>query len=140
MLIVCGIMIGYICSAVTEFVVTFADDSNIVNLHNWSMGSFSGIGMDEAGVMSAVVLAAMVPTFLLSKQIGAYQLGEAYARNSGVNIRWFRLAVILLSSLAPPPALRRSRGQCPSWGLAVPHVVKRMLGTANPRVITRRRS
>ena len=66
MLIVCGIMIGYICSAVTEFVVTFADDSNIVNLHNWSMGSFSGIGMDEAGVMSAVVLAAMVPTFLLS--------------------------------------------------------------------------
>ena len=71
MLIVCGIMIGYICSAVTEFVVTFADDSNIVNLHNWSMGSFSGIGMDEAGVMSAVVLAAMVPTFLLSKQIGA---------------------------------------------------------------------
>ena len=58
MLIVCGIMIGYICSAVTEFVVTFADDSNIVNLHNWSMGSFSGIGMDEAGVMSAVVLAA----------------------------------------------------------------------------------
>lgn len=99
MLIVCGIMIGYICSAITEFVVTFADDSNIVNLHNWSMGSFSGIGMDQAAVMSAVVFAAMIPTFLLSKQIGAYQLGEAYARNSGVNIRWFRLAVILLSSL-----------------------------------------
>ena len=42
-LIVCGVMVGYICSAVTEFLVTFADDSNIVNLHNWSMGSFSGI-------------------------------------------------------------------------------------------------
>ena len=40
LLIVCGVMIGYICSAVTEFVVTFADDANIVNLHNWSMGSF----------------------------------------------------------------------------------------------------
>lgn len=43
MLIVCGIMIGYICSAVTDFCVTFADDSDIVNLHNWSMGSFSGM-------------------------------------------------------------------------------------------------
>ncbi|MBR7088622.1 MAG: iron chelate uptake ABC transporter family permease subunit, partial [Mogibacterium sp.] len=40
-LIVCGVMVGYICSAITEFLVTFADDSNIVNLHNWSMGSFS---------------------------------------------------------------------------------------------------
>ena len=134
MLIVCGIMIGYICSAVTEFVVTFADDSNIVNLHNWSMGSFSGIGMDEAGVMSAVVLAAMVPTFLLSKQIGAYQLGEAYARNSGVNIRWFRLAVILLSSLLSA-CVTAFAGPVSFVGIAVPHIVKRMLGTAKPRVI-----
>lgn len=39
-LVICGIMIGYICSAVTDIVVTFAQDSNIVNLHNWSMGSF----------------------------------------------------------------------------------------------------
>ena len=42
-LVICGVMIGYICSAVTDFAVTFADDANIVNLHNWSMGSFSGI-------------------------------------------------------------------------------------------------
>ena len=44
LLVICGVMIGYICSAVTDFVITFADDSNIVNLHSWSMGSFSGIG------------------------------------------------------------------------------------------------
>lgn len=40
MLVISGVMIGYICSAITDFVVTFADDSNIVNLHNWSLGSF----------------------------------------------------------------------------------------------------
>ena len=134
MLIVCGIMIGYICSAITEFVVTFADDSNIVNLHNWSMGSFSGIGMDQAVVMSAVVFAAMIPTFLLSKQIGAYQLGEAYARNSGVNIRWFRLAVILLSSLLSA-CVTAFAGPVSFVGIAVPHIVKRMLGTAKPRAV-----
>ena len=42
-LVICGVMIGYICSAITDIVVTFAQDSNIVNLHNWSMGSFSGV-------------------------------------------------------------------------------------------------
>lgn len=134
MLIVCGIMIGYICSAITEFIVTFADDSNIVNLHNWSMGSFSGIGMDQAVVMSAVVFAAMIPTFLLSKQIGAYQLGEAYAQNSGVNIRWFRLAVILLSSLLSA-CVTAFAGPVSFVGIAVPHIVKRMLGTAKPRAV-----
>lgn len=134
MLIVCGIMIGYICSAITEFVVTFADDSNIVNLHNWSMGSFSGIGMDEAGVMSAVIFAAMIPTFLMSKQIGAYQLGEAYARNSGVNIRAFRLAVILLSSLLSA-CVTAFAGPVSFVGIAVPHIVKKIFGTARPRVV-----
>lgn len=134
MLIVCGIMIGYICSAITEFVVTFADDSNIVNLHNWSMGSFSGIGMDQAAMMSAVVFAAMIPTFLLSKQIGAYQLGEAYARNSGVNIRWFRLAVILLSSLLSA-CVTAFAGPVSFVGIAVPHIAKKMLGTAKPRAV-----
>ena len=134
MLIVCGIMIGYICSAITEIVVTFADDSNIVNLHNWSMGSFSGIGMDQAAMMSAVVFAAMIPTFLLSKQISAYQLGEAYARNSGVNIRWFRLAVILLSSLLSA-CVTAFAGPVSFVGIAVPHIAKRMLGTAKPRAV-----
>lgn len=134
MLIVCGIMIGYICSAITEFVVTFADDSNIVNLHNWSMGSFSGIGTDEATVMSVVVFAAMIPTFLLSKQIGAYQLGEAYARNSGVHIRGFRLAVIMLSSLLSA-CVTAFAGPVSFVGIAVPHIVKKMFGTAKPQVI-----
>lgn len=56
MLIVSGVMIGYICSAVTDFIVTFADDANIVNLHNWSQGSFSGISWENVAVMAVVVL------------------------------------------------------------------------------------
>ena len=56
LLVVSGVMIGYICSAVTDFVITFAEDSNIVNLHNWSMGSFSGISWDNIRVMTPVVL------------------------------------------------------------------------------------
>ena len=50
MLVVAGVMIGYICSAITELVVTFADDAQIVNLHNWSRGSFSGTTWDNVTV------------------------------------------------------------------------------------------
>ena len=86
MLVISGIMIGYICSAVTDFVVTFADDSNIVNLHNWSLGSFSGTTWENVSTMTIVVMTALIITFLMSKPIGAYQLGEGYAQNMGVNI------------------------------------------------------
>ena len=54
MLIVSGVMIGYICSAVTDFIVTFADDADIVNLHNWSKGSFSGMTWENVKVLSLI--------------------------------------------------------------------------------------
>ena len=134
MLVVCGVMIGYICSAVTDFAVTFAEDSNIVNLHNWSMGSFSGIYWDSVAVMAAVVGIAMAMAFFLSKPIGAYQMGEVYAQNMGVNIRAFRLALILLSSVLSA-CVTAFAGPISFVGIAVPHLVKSLFRTAKPLLI-----
>ena len=134
MLVVCGVMIGYICSAVTDFAVTFAEDSNIVNLHNWSMGSFSGIYWDSVSVMAVVVGVSMALAFLLSKPIGAYQMGEVYAQNMGVNIRAFRLALILLSSVLSA-CVTAFAGPISFVGIAVPHLVKSLFRTARPILI-----
>lgn len=87
MLVVAGVMIGYICSAITELVVTFADDAQIVNLHNWSRGSFSGTTWDNVTVMAVTVAVTSLAVFLLSKPLSAYQLGESYAKNLGVNVK-----------------------------------------------------
>lgn len=67
LLVVCGIMIGYICSAITDFCVTFADDSNIVNLHNWSLGSFSGMTWENVQMIVVIVAVGVVITFLLAE-------------------------------------------------------------------------
>ncbi|MBQ8280754.1 MAG: iron ABC transporter permease, partial [Roseburia sp.] len=85
MLVVSGVMIGYICSAVTELVVTFANDAEIVNLHNWSRGSFSGMTWDNVIVMAVVITVTFVIVFFMAKPLSAYQLGESYAQNMGVN-------------------------------------------------------
>ena len=131
MLIVGGVMIGYICSAITDFVVTFASDADIVNLHNWSMGSFSGVSWDNIRVMTPVVLMSLVCVFLLSKPIGAYQLGEGYARSMGVNITAFRAVLILLSSVLSA-WLAAFAGPISFVGIAVPHLAKSLFGTAKP--------
>ena len=134
MLVISGIMIGYICSTVTDFVVTFADDSNIVNLHNWSMGSFSGTTWENVSTMTVVVMTALIITFLMSKPIGAYQLGEGYAQNMGVNIKAFRIALILLSSILSA-CVTAFAGPISFVGIAVPHLVKSLLKTSKPLLV-----
>ena len=134
LLVVCGILIGYICSAITDFCVTFADDSNIVNLHNWSLGSFSGMSWGNVKVMAIVVLLTMVIVFFMSKPIGAYQLGEVYAQNMGVNIKLFRIGLILLSSILSA-CVTAFAGPISFVGIAVPHIVKSLLKTARPLLV-----
>ena len=133
-LLVGGIMIGYICSAITDFVVTFADDSDIVNLHGWSQGSFSGMSWGNIKVAVVVVGIAAVCTFLLSKPISAYQLGEAYAQSMGVNIKVFRVVIILLSSILSA-CVTAFAGPISFVGIAVPFLTRKAFGTSKPIVV-----
>ncbi len=135
MLVVCGVMISYICSAATEFCVTFADDSNIVNLHNWSLGSFASSTWENLAVMSWIVGIVMILVFFMSKPISAYQLGEGYARNMGVNIPVFRAMLILTSSILSA-CVTAFAGPISFVGIAVPHLVKGILKTTKPLVMT----
>lgn len=133
-LLVAGIMIGYICSAVTEFLITFAEDADIVNLHGWSQGSFSGAGWNSTGTAALITGIAFVCVFFLSKPIAAYQMGEAYARSMGVNIRRFRMALILLSGILSA-CVTAFAGPVSFVGIAVPFLVKQALGTSRPIVV-----
>ena len=107
MLVISGVMIGYICSAITDFVVTFAD---------------------------VVVLLTMVIVFFMSKPISAYQLGETYAQNMGVNIKVFRILLILLSSILSA-CVTAFAGPISFVGIAVPHIAKSLLKTAKPLLV-----
>lgn len=131
MLVVSGVMIGYICSAITEFVVTFAEDAEIVNLHNWSRGSFSGMNWNQVSVMSVVVFITCICTFLLAKPLSAYQMGEGYAQSMGVNVRLLRIALVVLSSVLSA-CIVAFAGPISFVGIAVPHLVKQLLGMTKP--------
>lgn len=131
MLVVSGVMIGYICSAITEMVVTFASDSDIVNLHNWSRGSFSGMTWDNVKVITGVVLVTFVLIFWIAKPLSAYQLGEVYAQNMGVNIPAFRVLLVILSSILSA-CIVAFAGPISFVGVAVPHLVKSLLRTTKP--------
>ena len=93
-------------------------------------------GMDAAGdghvqAAALVVLPALAASFLLSKPMAAYQMGEEYARSVGVNVKPFSAALVLLSSLLAA-CVTAFAGPISFVGIAVPHLVKQLLGSAKP--------
>lgn len=133
-LLVIGIMIGSVCTAITDFLITFADEANVANLHSWSMGSFSSVKWSDLTVIAIAILAAAACAHLLSKPIAAYQLGENYARSMGVNVKLFRVTLIGLSSVLSACVTALS-GPISFVGVAVPHMTKLLFGTAKPAII-----
>jgi len=134
MLVVCGVMIGYICSAITEIVITFASDADIVNLHNWSRGSFSGMNWGQVKVMAIAVLITFVVIFLFSKQLDAYNLGDSYATNMGVNVRFLRVMIVILSGILSA-CIVAFAGPISFVGVAAPHLIKKLFGTMKPIIM-----
>lgn len=133
-LVVCGVMVGYICSAITELIVAMADDYNIVNLHNWSMGTFSSAAWSDSAYYIPIVIICCVIAFFLSKTMEAFMFGETYARTVGINVRAFRVTLIIVSSLLSA-TVTAFAGPISFVGIAVPHLVRTMFKTAKPMVI-----
>ena len=133
-LLVAGIMTGYITSAVTDFFITFAEDAQIANLHNWSKGSFAGFDLSDCAVCSVIVFLSLAAVLLLVKPIGAYQLGETYARTMGVNTKVFRPVLILLSSILSA-TVTAFAGPVSFVGIAVPFLTRQIFSSSKPAII-----
>lgn len=135
MLIVIGTMVGYIASAGTNFLITFASENQIANLQNWSLGSFSGVTWDMIKVSSWIIIPSVLLVFFLSKPLEGYLLGENYARSMGINIRAFRIILILISSILSA-CVTAFAGPVSFIGIAVPHLTRLSTKTSNPKILT----
>lgn len=134
MLLVCGVMIGYICTAICDLLVTFADDSDIVNLHNWSRGSLSGINLNQALIMAIAVSIAVVLVCFILKPMAAFLVSENYAKSVGVNISLFKIQLVVLSSFLSA-CVTAFAGPVSFVGIAVPHIIRKVFKTAKPQYL-----
>ena len=130
-LLVIGIMISYICSAVTDLLINFANDSDIVNLTHWSMGSFSAASWQEVRISACILAPAFIIVFMASKPMGAYLMGEGYAESLGVNIRAFRVLLVLMTGILSS-CVAAFAGPISFVGIAVPHICRLLLRTSKP--------
>lgn len=133
-LLLVGIMVGYVTSAMTDMLVAFANKEKIKGFVLWGMGSFSGFSWSEISILFIVGGAMLTGIYLMSKHLNAFLLGEDYAQSMGVNIKVFRLLLIILScGLAA--LVTSGAGPVGFIGLAVPHMTRIFFKTQNNRVL-----
>lgn len=133
-LLVIGLMIGYLCSAATGFLTTFADNEAVKGFMIWSMGSFAGFTWDQVKLLIILGLPILLLALLVSKPLNAFMLGEDYAKSMGVNIKLFRIFIILVSSLLTA-VVTAFAGPVAFIGMSVPHIARLSLRSSDSRIL-----
>ena len=128
LLLIIGIMTGYIASSAISLLNFFATDEGVQSYIIWGMGNFSGVTMDRLPLFSIVCLIGLVAAMTLVKPLNALLLGERYAQNLGVNISAVRYSLLIVTGLLTAITTAFC-GPVAFIGLAVPHMARLLIGT-----------
>ena len=134
MLLIIGIMIGYISNSAVSLLNFFATDEGVRSYMVWGMGSFSGVSTQMLPLFSLVTVAALFAALLLVKPLNALMLGDRYAENLGVNIIRVRNWLLVITGLLTA-IVTAFCGPVAFIGLAVPHIARLLFHTDNHRLL-----
>ena len=122
-ILIVGLMIGYLLSALVSLLVAGADPTRLREYVAWGFGSFSGVTNDELRIMAPVVLVGATLSLTASKTLNALLLGELYAESMGVNVRRQRLLILFLVS-GLTAVVTAFCGPIAFIGVAAPHLAR----------------
>ncbi|MDD7317308.1 MAG: iron ABC transporter permease [Prevotella sp.] len=132
MLLIIGIMIGYVTSSAISLLNFFATEEGVQSYMIWGLGNFGGVTMQQMPAFASVTVFGLVASLLLVKPLNALLLGDQYAENLGINIRFVRNSLLFVTGLLTAVSTAFC-GPVAFIGLAVPHVARMVLGTENHR-------
>ena len=130
MLLITGIMIGYITSSAISLLNFFATSEGVHSYMIWGMGNFGSVSLEQIPYFSAFTSVGLLMAILLIKPLNALLLGIRYAENLGVNIKRTR-NLLLISTGILTAVTTAFCGPISFIGLAVPHIARLVLGTSN---------
>ncbi|MCF2563955.1 iron ABC transporter permease [Prevotella brevis] len=134
MLLIVGIMIGYMAGSAISLLNFFATDEGVKSYMVWGMGSFGGVSLKMLPTFSVITLITLAVSLALVKPLNALVLGDRYAENLGVNIIRVRNWLLMVTGVLTA-VITAFCGPVAFIGLAVPHIARLVLGTDNHRVL-----
>ena len=134
LLLIIGIMIGYLASSVVSLLNFFATEEGVKSYMVWGMGNFGGVSMSQMPYFALTVILGLALSIVLVKPLNILLLGENYARNLGINIRFVRNLLLLDTGLLTA-VVTAFCGPIAFIGLAVPNIARMLLVTDNHRIL-----
>ena len=131
-LIIIGMMIGYLCSSGITLLNSFATEEGLRNFVAWGMGDFSSVGMAELPVFMAIIAVGIVSACFFVKPLNALLLGRQYAESLGVNVRRTRNFLLVITGLLTA-VVTAFCGPVSFMTLAVPHIARLVMKTSDHR-------
>jgi iron complex transport system permease protein len=133
-LLIVGLMFGSLAGALISLLSYFSDAQQLKIFTIWSMGSLGASSYGQLTAFGIAILAGLIPVFLQLKSYNAMLLGEAYAKSMGVNVQGLRWSMILSTGILAGSATAFC-GPIAFIGIAVPHVARLILKTADHRIL-----
>ena len=133
-LLIIGLMVGYLCSASNSIMTAFADRERLQMFSMWTMGSFAGTTWEQIRLLYGIILPMLLFAFLLAKPLNALAMGDNYASSMGINVKYTRYMLILISGCLTA-AITAFAGPVSFIGLAVPHICRVSFRTLNNRIL-----
>lgn len=130
MLLIIGMMIGYLASSAIALLNFFATQEGVKSFTMWGMGNFGGVSLSQLPMFTGAIVIGLVGSVLLIKPLNALLLGETYARNLGVNVRTMRSWLLVITGWLTAVTTAYC-GPVAFIGLAVPHLARLVIGTDN---------
>ena len=130
MLLIIGMMIGYLASSAIALLNFFATQEGVKSFTIWGMGNFGGVSLSQLPMFTGAIVVGLVGSVLLIKPLNALLLGETYARNLGVDVRSVRSWLLVITGWLTAVTTAYC-GPVAFIGLAVPHLARLVMGTDN---------
>ncbi len=134
MLLITGIMIGYIASSAISLLNYFSTEEGVHSYMIWGMGNFAGVSLQQMPLFTTVCLIGLAVSVMLIKPLNALLMGNQYAESLGINIRLTRNLLLTATGLLTAVTTAFC-GPVSFLGLAVPHVARMILRTENHKVL-----
>lgn len=129
-----GLMIGYVTSAIVSLLIYFSLPDKIYTYLAWTFGSFGGVAWSQIKILVPAILIGLLIAFSLSKSLNALLLGENYAQSLGINLKRTRILTIISASLLAGITTAFC-GPIGFLGIAIPHICRRIFNTSDHKLL-----
>lgn len=128
-MLLAGVALSFLFSAFTSLLLYLSDPQAVTAILFWTLGSFARAQWSTLAFPAIVILCSLIIMLGFRRHLNAMLLGDESATTLGINVKRFRLVMLVISSLITATLVSLCGG-IGFVGLMIPHIVRYFVSQA----------